>query len=310
MPQTPNKILILKPGIKSADKLLESLKAVSDGKNVYLRTTRGLAQALSAEKRPDFIIFCSELKTDKLSEIVQSAIPHLAICSSVDVVVDGSDFADFFIYDEKKLVIAELIQRINFSYARQLKSLHLAGRIKTIAAEKAKLENMAHLDMLTMLPNRRQFERIFNIEISRAKRHKRQFALLFIDLDKFKSINDSFGHNVGDELLKEVAKRIGSCVRNDDYISRIAGDEFAVLLTDIKQAHSAGVAAQKIVEALGTSFSFSSKTMHIGASIGIACYPHAGESTTELSKHADIAMYASKEQSYNNYSFFNESNKN
>lgn len=176
--------------------------------------------------------------------------------------------------------------------------------LKNIEKKTQLLEEIAHFDALTDLPNRRQFNKALKREVARAHRHNEMMALLFIDLDKFKSINDTMGHDVGDLLLQEVATRLQHCIREEDLVARIAGDEFAVILSDIKQVYNAGRAAQKIVEQLSAPFHCGGRALHVSGSVGIACYPYAGGDTETLTKHADIAMYTAKEQGRNNYQYF------
>lgn len=176
--------------------------------------------------------------------------------------------------------------------------------LKHIEKKNKLLEGIAHFDPLTDLPNRRQFHKALKREVARAHRHRDLMALLFIDLDKFKTINDTMGHDVGDELLQEVASRLQDCIRDEDLVCRIAGDEFAIIMSDIKQTYNAGKVAQKVVNQLNTPFHLNGKTLHISGSVGIACYPYAGEDYESLSKHADIAMYTAKESGRNNYQYF------
>ncbi len=176
--------------------------------------------------------------------------------------------------------------------------------LEKIEAKNAQLQELAHYDPLTGLPNRRQFEEYMSVELARAKRHKRLLVLFFIDLDKFKTVNDTFGHPLGDALLVEVAKRLKQNLRLTDYIARIAGDEFAILLPEIRHAYEAGTVAQKVLKTISEMYHISGKEIHLSASIGIACYPRAGEETDLLTKHADVAMYNAKQAGRNTYRYF------
>ena len=165
---------------------------------------------------------------------------------------------------------------------------------------------MAHFDSLTGLPNRRMFTRHLKREVARSSRHGLMMALFFIDLDHFKEINDRLGHDVGDSILKEAADRQINSVREEDIVCRIAGDEFAIILTSIDSAEVAGSIAEKVIESLSQTYQVKDTKIHASASIGIACFPNAGETPDELNKNADIAMYRAKECGRNGYRFFTE----
>jgi diguanylate cyclase (GGDEF)-like protein len=137
-----------------------------------------------------------------------------------------------------------------------------------------------------------------------AHRQNRPIAVLFLDLDNFKNINDSLGHAAGDELLQSVSKRLISCVRASDTVSRQGGDEFAILLPEITHAQDAATCAGKIILALHAPHSVGTRTLHIGASIGISLYPKDGEDAGSLIKSADTAMYHAKERGRGNFQFF------
>ncbi|WP_373018743.1 PAS domain S-box protein [Thiomicrorhabdus sp.] len=167
------------------------------------------------------------------------------------------------------------------------------------------IQHMAHYDTLTNLPNRALFLDRLNQELARAKREQLQFALLFIDLDHFKEINDTLGHAMGDLLLQEVSKRLQASVRQMDTVARIGGDEFTVVITDIKTNSGAANVAQKIIDSLTDPFNLNGNERNIGCSIGIALYPEEGENSETLLKRADMAMYCAKKQR-NTYRFFHD----
>lgn len=156
------------------------------------------------------------------------------------------------------------------------------------------MHHLAHYDALTGLPNRRLFSDRLQQAIATAKRDKAHIALLFLDLDKFKPVNDELGHDVGDLLLKEVAKRLQNCVRESDTVSRIGGDEFVVLLSAIEAGQDAMLVADKILYTLNLPFELAGHSIGIAASIGVAAYPEHGSDGQTLTKNADSAMYAAK----------------
>jgi len=157
------------------------------------------------------------------------------------------------------------------------------------------VERMAHYDGLTELPNRALFSDRLHQAFAAARREKMRMALMFIDLDKFKPINDEFGHQVGDLVLKEAAKRMRDCVRESDTVARIGGDEFVVLLSTIEAEKDALVVAEKIRETINQPFIVDGKNLGISSSTGIAIFPDHGEDEVELMKNADTAMYQAKD---------------
>lgn len=152
----------------------------------------------------------------------------------------------------------------------------------------------ANFDVLTKLPNRQMFQYRLEQEVFASARNQRSFALLFIDLDEFKDINDTIGHEQGDVLLKEAALRIAECVRKTDLVARLGGDEFTVLLSQVRDTSVAHEVAAKILDVLVQPFNLTAQPSYVSASIGIACYPEDGAAPSELLRHADQAMYAAK----------------
>jgi diguanylate cyclase (GGDEF)-like protein len=169
---------------------------------------------------------------------------------------------------------------------------------------KQKFQHLAHHDMLTSLPNRSLFTDRLQQMLVQAKRSNLLGALLFIDLDKFKPINDTLGHNIGDLLLQEIAQRLLASVRESDTVARIGGDEFVVLLPVIEATADAGTVAEKIRLTLALPFQICEHKIQIGCSIGIAVYPEHGEDEADLLKNADTAMYQAKQNGRNNVQMY------
>lgn len=167
----------------------------------------------------------------------------------------------------------------------------------------ARLEKLALYDYLTELPNRVYFDKELDAVLKRSKRLQAEFALLYIDLDYFKQVNDNLGHHMGDELLKEVAKRFRIVLRDYDIIARMGGDEFALILRDFNQRDDIEVVARKIIQILLKPFQIQDETIYIGCSVGIAMYPSHGEDAVELKMNADKAMYAAKESGRHCYQY-------
>ena len=176
-----------------------------------------------------------------------------------------------------------------------------------LQSTKVELDHRAHHDTLTDLPNRILLQDRLSQAIDLARRQGKQLAVMFMDLDQFKHINDSLGHAVGDQLLQSVAHRLVGCVRQSDTISRQGGDEFVLLLPQIEQAEDAALSAQKVLVALAPPHHIDGHDLHIGVSIGISLYPGDGQDAETLIKNADIAMYHAKENGRNNYQFFAQS---
>jgi diguanylate cyclase (GGDEF)-like protein len=167
-----------------------------------------------------------------------------------------------------------------------------------------RLNYLANFDPLTDLPNRTLLYDRLGQAMTRAPWHKRSVAVLFLDLDRFKNINDTLGHAFGDLLLKAVAERLTRCVREGDTVARLGGDEFVLILDDLAQPGDILLVAQKILGALSSPFNLEGRELFITTSIGIALYPDDGKDYETLLKNADTAMYRAKEQGKNNYQLY------
>ena len=180
--------------------------------------------------------------------------------------------------------------------------------IVAVAIERSKSEErlayLAQFDSLTGLPNRHLFHDRLTQTMVQAKRSGRPMAMLFIDLDRFKLVNDTLGHGTGDRLLKEAAIRLTQCVRSGDTVGRFGGDEFGAILADLGAGGDAGLVAQKIIEALERPFSLEGNETYVTASIGITLFPDDGEEAGALIMNSDTAMYRAKERGRNNYQYF------
>jgi diguanylate cyclase (GGDEF)-like protein/PAS domain S-box-containing protein len=162
----------------------------------------------------------------------------------------------------------------------------------------------AYHDLLTKLPNRALFKDRLNMAVEQAKRNKTKLAIMFLDLDRFKIVNDSLGHTVGDRLLQAVSLRLTRCLRRGDTLSRFGGDEFTLLLPEVKDESGAEKIAQKITKAMKQPFRLGEHEIYVGASIGIVLYPGGGSDIESLIQNADIAMYQVKESSKEGYGFY------
>ena len=217
-----------------------------------------------------------------------------------------------------------LISKVNIFldyYCQHKKMRDLVDQLsdaqKSLETSNKELTTLARFDSVTGLANRLDFTEYLQAEIGKAERYERILAVLFLDLDNFKFVNDSYGHAAGDELLKQVASRLKASLRGSDIlnrsnadstlISRLGGDEFAVVLTDISSPENAAVVARRILGNLNPSFKLKQGVeITISASIGIACYPSAGGTPDELCKSADMAMYDVKKLGKASYRFYSE----
>jgi len=195
------------------------------------------------------------------------------------------------------------ITQIRNQQGAPLYQLALFSDISTQKENKILQHLVAH-DALTDLPNRSLFIDRITQSLQLAKRHDYEISLLFIDLDQFKVVNDTLGHEIGDLLLQDVAQQLGSCIRETDTVARLGGDEFVVLLSHIEHGKDAAKVADDIISKLTADFSIKSHLIHIGCSIGISAYPSDGDTPDILLKNADIAMYQAKRKGGNRYDFF------
>ncbi|WP_320034868.1 EAL domain-containing protein [Halarcobacter sp.] len=186
------------------------------------------------------------------------------------------------------------------------KFIAVCTSLKDIIETQKKADFLAYHDSLTKLPNRVKLENDLNFSLKLAKRKEQHLYVLFIDLDRFKMINDSLGHSIGDELLKIIASRIKKVLRDSDIISRMGGDEFIVVLDSSRDKKSASYVCQRILNVIKESITIENNILNTSASIGIAIYPDDGNDFTTLIKNADTAMYHAKNMGKNNYQYYNK----
>jgi diguanylate cyclase (GGDEF)-like protein len=207
---------------------------------------------------------------------------------------DGNAFSD----EDEQLAI-------NFASALSL-MLDNERKLAELKTEQDKLVHSALHDPLTNLPNRVLLADRVGQVLSRAHRNQTQAAILFCDLDDFKSINDSMGHQAGDQVLKTISERLVSCVRVEDTVARMGGDEFVFLLSNVESVEQAEVVAQKVLEVMAQSIQIDGCEIMLSGSVGIAIFPFDGVIAERLIRNADSAMYRAKEGGKNNYCFFSE----
>jgi diguanylate cyclase (GGDEF)-like protein len=205
-------------------------------------------------------------------------------------------FASFLV-----VTLSGLLGRMNWQLM-QARSRESEAKL----AHAERVEYLAYHDGLTELPNRSMFSRALSQSISEAQRYDRRLAVAFLDLDRFKLINDTLGHEAGDQLLQQVAARLKGCVRDSDTVARLGGDEFVVLLPELTDEKHASIVAQKILAAVAKPFTLIGQEFRVTASIGISTYPQDGRDEQTLTKNADIAMYQAKAEGKNNFQFYSE----
>lgn len=180
----------------------------------------------------------------------------------------------------------------------------LTARVDELKSHQQILGNLAYYDHLTGLPNRLLFLDRLKQTLIKAERNRTRFAVMFVDLDKFKEINDTFGHAVGDEVLKIAAARMQDCIRHADTLARLAGDEFTILLEDLNSPSDAARIAQKIIDYFADPFLVGGREMSMSCSLGIGIYPQDGTTVDDLLFSADTAMYQAKDQGRNAFRFY------
>ncbi|MGM0516489.1 MAG: diguanylate cyclase domain-containing protein [Pseudomonadota bacterium] len=229
-----------------------------------------------------------------------------AICRELD---EHHSWQGEMVYRNKQgelLAALQTISEVTGEENRVDYFIHIFNDITEKKTAEQRIRHQAHHDPLTDLPNRTALRYHIDQAVERARRNESGLAVLFLDLDHFKEVNDRLGHAVGDQLLREVAARLRELLRYEDTVGRLGGDEFLIVLEGLPALHFAGQVAAKVVEALTRPFRLGDQSVEIGASIGIAVYPeHAGD-TDALINHADAAMYDAKASGRNTWRYFDE----
>jgi diguanylate cyclase (GGDEF)-like protein len=187
-----------------------------------------------------------------------------------------------------------------------LKNDELAKINRQLNIQKTEVQHHADHDFLTGLPNRKKIYELLEHAIDLARRQQHQIAVIFLDLDRFKNINDNFGHHVGDDVLRQTADRLKKRLRVSDTIARIGGDEFLIIVETTQNIKNVAITAQNLLSELHRPFTINDNNHIISASIGIALFPDDAEDASTLIKHADSAMYLAKEQGKNNYQYYTQ----
>jgi diguanylate cyclase (GGDEF)-like protein len=209
--------------------------------------------------------------------------------------------------DGAPYLVMQNISAIKDSYGEIVQFAAVFHDITEAKRDEEEIKYQAYHDLLTGLANRALFNDRLKQAIGRANRDKKKVALLFIDVDDFKNINDNFGHHAGDLLLQGIGIRLTACVRETDTVSRYAGDEFVVIMENTKDGKSVASVAEKILRSLSEPYTYQGKKIVSTVSIGISIYPTDGESVEAMVTNADLAMYHVKDKNKNNFSFFTKS---
>jgi len=207
--------------------------------------------------------------------------------------------------EDKVQECADDLHKVNAVLAHEItERKKLEQQLLDTEAQEEKNRYLAYHDIVTGLANRALFDDRMEQALAQAERHKRSFAVMFIDLDKFKSINDTYGHAIGDKVLQVVATRLQNCVRDEDTVSRPGGDEFLCLLMEVKEESDIAGVADSMIRGVAEACEFKDVKVSAKASIGIAIYPQDGTTAEALLKNADAAMYKAKQEG-EGYFFFN-----
>lgn len=260
--------------------------------------TKALSQALKESKIVRGMVKESGDELASVNLVLNEEFSNRNLQPEVEMALEKSGAVEVKVQEA-----SEKLSEVNQSLEKEVKERHLLEHelAKVMEQQKEALHTSLH-DALTGLPNRVLFNDRLEHGMAQANRHGWTLAVMFMDLDKFKAINDAYGHNAGDAVLLTIAKRLKETTRTDDTVSRHGGDEFLYLLLEIKEDQDAAIVAKKIIEAVQVPCDVSVGELTVNTSIGISIYPRDGTTAEALIKSADAAMYRAK-QSKSGYSF-------
>ncbi|HLO75798.1 MAG TPA: diguanylate cyclase [Magnetospirillum sp.] len=267
--------------IESANPAAEKMFGYKRGQMAGMDLTELLPEDMRTHHRRFFDAYMSGLFPTLMGRMVEG----------VGVRMDGSTFP-------MEISVSEL------RHGRQRLFTAIMRDISERKENEDRIRRLAHHDNLTGLPNRNLLNDRMNHALARVKRNGGRMAVLYVDLDKFKPINDTLGHEAGDHVLREVSARLAACVRSSDTVARVGGDEFVVVVEEIQRPAEAATVARKIVETLSKPVAYDGHSCQVGASVGVAVFPDDGNSMEEVCKAADIAMYRVKHAGRNGFCFF------
>jgi diguanylate cyclase (GGDEF)-like protein/PAS domain S-box-containing protein len=276
---------------------LAGIYVIQDGRFVYVNPTLGAMMGYTQDEltaAPSMLQFIAPEDRERVGENIRRRLGGEAddLRYSLRVVRKDGSLTHFEVHGKA----------VEYNGRPAVIGMALDVSEQLQAAER--LNYLAFYDVLTGLPNRTLFMDHLQLAMAGAKRHGTLMALLFLDLDRFKEINDTLGHHIGDLLLREVGRRLSACLREVDTLARLGGDEFAIIQTDLAGVEGAQVLAQKIIEAIARPFHLDGHEVFTSTSIGLTVYPVEDARPEELLKNADMAMYAAKSQGRNSFRFF------
>lgn len=264
-----------------------------DGKKLWKSSIVGVGQEVTGKRR-DGSEFPAELDISRI--ILDGAPVYIAVVRDITEKKEADKRLQHFNQELERRVIERTTE---LAEANEKLRHEINERVKA----QYELTHLATHDSLTGLPNRTMFNEQLEIRFHSASRHERNLALFFMDLDGFKTINDTHGHEVGDKLLVELADRLRKCVRKEDIIARMGGDEFTMLLSEPHRIDDVTLVAEKLIETVNRPFRIGDHICHVGISIGISLFPRCADTSDKLLCLADDAMYAAKEAGKNTFSF-------
>ncbi|MFD1383617.1 EAL domain-containing protein [Rhodanobacter aciditrophus] len=295
------------------DDAVDRMSAIRTLKNAGLNTgeidqadtgTEGIQKALS--KHYDAILLDYQIPPSNGIEVLREIRGSLGNSTAIIMLSHSNDEALALSCIEAGA--QDFIMKSEVSVTRLKRSILIASERNTLEKQVEKSNNqlreLAERDTLTGLRNRHVFDTTLSSELERAKRNNSQLALLFLDVDNFKRINDVLGHQAGDEFLKDVAKRLEGIIRSSDTLCRLGGDEFAILVSDLEQLEKIRALSDRIIDAMKPPITLVGRSLSITVSVGIASYPHCADTAVELMKCADVAMYRSKELGKNQVQYY------
>lgn len=259
-----------------------------------------LAKALSQTQQvKNTLEDCAQELTSVNSVLKEELVEHLSLDEIQDALTKSEDI------EGKVQECAEDLHSVNVALAEEItERKKLEQKLLDTKAQEEKNHYLAYHDVTTGLANRALLNDRLAQALAQAERHTRSFAVLFIDLDEFKSINDTYGHAIGDKVLKMVGAHLQACVRDEDTVSRLGGDEFLCLLMEVEEEANVAKIAESMIKKVSAPCEINDVKLGVKPSIGIALYPRDGTSAEALLKNADAAMYKAKQDS-NGYVFFN-----
>lgn len=272
---------------------------LSDGKCVFANTAAtALMRAASSEELVGMVL--EDMVHPEHRETVQSKVQELIAGNESMLRFEGQ------MCSRDGICVEVEIAGILFNFGNK-RSIQLVARdITDKKSYQVQLDHLAHHDSLTDLPNRLLFSDRLNQRLADSRRYGQSMAVIFVDLDRFKMVNDTLGHSIGDSLLKEAARRLASCLRDTDTIARMGGDEFTIILPNIASVEDAVQVAKRGLDSIAKRFVIDDREIFVSASMGISIYPSDGLDVETLVKNADAAMYRAKELGGNNYQLYTQ----